>query len=85
LFQDRACIARFAFPEDVRVPPNEFIGDLARHFPDREAPFLARDLGMHHDLKQKVAQLLAQIGLVVPPDRVGQLIGLLEQAGTNDS
>jgi hypothetical protein len=34
---------------------------------------------MHHDLKQKVAQLLAQIGLVVPPDRVGQLIGLLEQ------
>ena len=50
------------------------------HFLDREAAVFTRDLGVHHHLQKKVAQFLAQIGVVIRPDRVGHFIGFLEQA-----
>ena len=64
----------------MRVPPNEFVADLPRYFLDRETTLRASDLGMHHDLEKKVAQLFAQIRVVLPADRVRHFIRFLEQA-----
>ncbi len=43
--------------------------------------FLVRDLCVHHHLEEQIAQLFAQIRLIVCPNRVGHFVGLFEQPG----
>ena len=79
MLEDGPGIARVALRENMRMPPNQLVGDLAAHILDREAPLFARNLRMHHHLEQKVTQLFAQIRVVARPNRLGDFVGFLEQ------
>ncbi len=72
---------RVALRENMRMPPNQLVGDLAAHILDREASLFARNLRMHHYLEQKIAQLFTQIRVVPRPNRRGNFVGFLEQTG----
>ena len=75
-------MARYAIAEDVRVPADQLVDQVARDVVDVE-PASGLPLGGHprveHHLQQDVAELLAHPGRVVVHDRVVGLVRLLEQ------
>src|SRR5262249_32593515 len=44
-----------------------------------ERPLLLRHTSVEDDLKQKVAEFVAQVGKIVARDRVGDFVGFLER------
>ena len=64
--------------EDVRVARDELLDDARDDVVDRELPFLAKQLGLEHDLEEKVAELLAERLAIARVDRVDDLARLFE-------
>ena len=62
------------------MSPDQFVRHFAAHIFDGEAASFARDLRMHHHLEEQIAQLLAQIRVIACPNRIGDFVGLFEQA-----
>ncbi len=60
---------------------DHLLGDRADHVGKGEAAGFARDLGVEHDLQEEVTEFVAQIGDGPPLDRVGNLVGLLQDVG----
>jgi len=75
----RAEPARLA--EDMRMPPQELLGDGLHHIAEIERALLLRHAGMKHDLQQQIAKLLAQVREIAARDRVRHLVGFLERIG----
>jgi hypothetical protein len=61
--------------KNVRVSADEFLGNREHHVAEIEGALFFRNAGMEHDLKQKVAKLILEIGDVAAGNRVGNLIG----------
>ena len=78
LFQDGAGIARLAFPEDVRVPPNQFVA-TSRATSSIVSALLRLRSRMKHHLQKQIAQFFAQIRVVFCPNCFRQFVRFLEQ------
>ena len=65
--------------EDVRMPPDEFLGDGVDRVGDLESPGLEGDLRLKDALKQDVAELALEPAEIAAIDRVDGLVGLFEQ------
>lgn len=65
--------------EDVRMAPNQFVGNRVDHIADPEAAGFGGQLRMEHTLKEDVAQLSAEVVQVAGIDGVDRFVGLLEQ------
>src|SRR5712691_6040181 len=68
--------------EHVRMPRHHLGRDRLRYLRGIEAPLLGGDLRVHRDLEQEVAQLFLDLGVVARVDRLEELVGLLEQVGS---
>ena len=68
--------------EDVGMPPHQLAADRAQRVGDVEVAPLGADPGEEHRLEQEVAELVAQGGRVAAVDGVDDLVGLLDQEGT---
>ena len=72
---------RLAFAEDVRMPPNEFLRDLPRHFLDRETLFFARDLARASPAcNSKSPSSSRKFASSCVANRLRDFVGFLEQA-----
>src|SRR5262249_41042646 len=71
-------ILRFEIAEDVRVAVYELLDDPAHHVVDREAPLAPAELRLEDDLKQQIAELLAERFPIAGVDRVDHLARLFE-------
>ena len=67
-------------PEDVRVPAYHLLGDGLYHVIQSEPSLALRDLAVHDDLQEHVAQLFAQILPVLAVDGLQDLVRLIDQA-----
>ena len=63
---------------DVRVSEYQFVNELVAHVGDVEIAFLTANPCIEADVKQHVAQLLADVGSVVLHQGVGELESLLD-------
>ena len=61
------------------MPTHELVADPGEDLRERELPLLFRDRGLHRDMEKEVAELLCQVRGVLPPERVENLVGLLEE------
>src|SRR5204863_4108327 len=77
--QDLVRVGHRPVSEDMRMALHHLrrrcLGDLGCV----EPAFLSRDLGVHRNLQQEVAELLPHLGVVAAVDRLEQLISLLEE------
>src|SRR5262249_13274996 len=64
--------------EHVRVAAAHLVDHRTTDVVDVEASGLARHLGMEDDLQEQIAELAAQLLRVVAIDRLGDLVGLLD-------
>ncbi len=64
--------------EDMRVTPHQLPVQVSNHFLNREVALPARYLCIKQHLQQQVAELLAQVGPVLPLDRVQHLVRLFQ-------
>ena len=71
---------QFSSAEDMRVPADELVVDLARHGFEIEKPLLLRELSVEDHLDEHIAQLLAHVRHVEPVDGVQKFGTLLDQA-----
>ena len=67
--------------EDVRVAADHLGGDALGHRLEIEAAGLLRHLRVVDDLQQQVAELALELRHVAAPDRIGDLVGLLDRVG----
>src|SRR5437016_3362124 len=67
--------------ENVGMAANQLLTDRIGHVAHGEVTSLCRDLGLHQDLEQDVAQLFAELGHRLLVDRLQDLVGFLEHAG----
>ena len=63
----------------MRVTLDHLRGDGFGHLRRVEASFFGRDLSVHRDLQEKVAQLLHHLRVIAGVDRLEQLVSLFEQ------
>jgi len=63
------------------MPGDHLVGDGAGYRGEIELAHLGRDLRVIDDLKQQIAQFLAQCRHVGTGDRVGNLIGFFDRVG----
>ena len=62
----------------MRVPVDEFITEFVADVGDVEVARLGPDFGVEDDVQQHVAQLFADVRLVVLDDGICQFVGLLD-------
>ena len=65
--------------EDMGVAPDHFFGNSGRDFLQGEGASLASQLRVHHHLKQKVAQFLAEVRIVSLLDGINDLVALFDE------
>jgi hypothetical protein len=70
---------RLALGENVRMPADQFVTDTSRHIGEVELAGLLGHARMEHDLKQQIAQFIAQSREITAPDGVGDLVGFLHR------
>jgi hypothetical protein len=63
------------------MAPDELLTDDVRDLTERKRAALFRDLGLHQDLEQHVAQFAAELRHGALVNRLEHLVGLLEHAG----
>ena len=63
----------------MRMPPLHFLRDSRGDILKPEMPGFLRHSGMEHDLQQQIAEFVFQGRHVVPLDRIGDLVGLLDR------
>ena len=65
--------------EHVRMAALHLVADRVDHVVEHEGALLARHLRMEHDLKQQIAQFVAQRRQVVALDRIRNFVRLLDR------
>src|SRR4029077_100558 len=70
---------RLTFPKNMGVPADQFLAYFSRDFVNIEAFLFRSDLGMHDNYQEQIAQLLAQIGVVLRINGPGDFVSLLQQ------
>jgi hypothetical protein len=65
----------------MRMAANQLLADALDDIFKIECPPLASHVGVHDDMKQEVAELLAQIRIVRLLDRFNRLVALFDQGG----
>ncbi len=63
------------------VAADELFADLGDDFVKGEGVAFARHLGVHNDVEQDVAKLLAEVGVVGLVDGLDDLVTLLDEGG----
>jgi hypothetical protein len=81
LAQDRARVGCVAVAEDVRVAADKFFAGVLRGVLESEGAAFGGKVGVEDDLKQKVAEFLAEVGVIGIGDGVNGLAGFLEESG----
>jgi hypothetical protein len=81
LAQDRARVGRVAVAEDVRVAADKFLAGVLCGVLESEGAALGGKVGVEDDLEQKVAEFLAEVGVIGIGDGVNGLAGFLEESG----
>lgn len=67
--------------KDVGVAANELFADLGDDFVEGKGVAFPRHLGVHDDVEQDVAQLLAEVGVVGLVNGLDDLVTLLDEGG----
>ena len=70
-----------AIGKDVGMASHQLAGDAIDHLGKVEMAILAPQLAVVDDLKQQIAQLVAQLRKIPPGDGVGDLVGLFQGVG----
>ena len=65
----------------MRMPLDHLVGDAIRHMVEVEPALLGTHLRVVDHLQQQVAELARQVRPVFAPDRVRDLVGLLDRVG----
>jgi hypothetical protein len=60
------------------VAPDQLVADRLHHVVDREPPVLGPELGEEHHLQEQIPQLLRQLPVVLPVDRIHHLVRLFD-------
>src|SRR5713101_9071764 len=64
----------------MRMTPDQFLGHIPNNIVDVKLAGFARDLGVQHDEKEKIAQFFAKIRVVVRPHRPGHFVSFFNQS-----
>ena len=64
----------------MRMTPDQFLRHVPNNIADVKLAAFARDLGVHHDEKEKIAQFFAKICVVVRPHRPGHFVSFFNQS-----
>src|SRR6266699_883535 len=64
----------------MRMTPNQFLRHVPNNTVDVKLAGFARDLSVHHDEKEKIAQFFAKIYVVVRPHRTGHFVSFFNQS-----
>ena len=67
--------------EHVRVPPDQFLVNVAEDIFDGKLSLFRGDLGLKSDLQLKVPELFGELGPVTPLDGFDGLVGFFDQVG----
>ena len=68
------CVAEY-----VRVAPNHLAGNRVDDVLEAELTGFASHLRVEHDLEEQIAELVHEVGEILPLDRVRDLVGLLDR------
>ena len=60
------------------MTPHELVGDDFQRIGDLEVSRLRLELGEKHGLEHEISELLAQLGVIVPVDRLEHLVRFFE-------
>src|SRR6266404_1643680 len=63
------------------MPPNQLFTDLFGHVVDVESSAFARDLRVHYDEQQKIAELFPKVRVVLRARRFGDLVSFFDCCG----
>lgn len=76
-------VSALGVAEDVRVTALQLVADGGAHLIEIEQPLFLPHLSVEHHLKQQVAQLVAQIGVVLPLDGVQHFVSFFQRIRRN--
>ena len=79
--EDGLGVACFGIAEDMRVTPDKFLAGVAGGIFKGEGTTFGGQIGVENDLKQNVAEFLAQIGIIGFGNGVDGFAGFLEESG----
>src|SRR5258708_37811991 len=75
-------ILRARLPENMRMPPDHLVMDVADHFRHGEAPFFAGDLRVKNNLQEQIAHLFRELRVASTFEGFHDLVGFFDQVSS---